>query len=213
MADERARSADKERGLREQAEGNAKRARQRLWFAFAASVLLLFVAGYAFREAQLADEQSAIADNQTTEANRQKAIAEAQTVEANKQKTLAQEQTAAANEQRAIAEKQRAAADEQKALAEKQTAAAINNETHALAALSGTAAREGRALDGVELALAAWPRTRFAERPMLGDAIRYLSLAFSEHPPVAVLNHQPRSTARSIRRTASASCRGLKTRR
>jgi hypothetical protein len=107
LADERARSADKERGLREQAEGNAKRARQRLWFALAASVLLLFVAGYAFREAQLADEQSAIAENQTTEANRQKAIAEAQTVEANKQKTLAQEQTAAANEQRAIAEKQR----------------------------------------------------------------------------------------------------------
>ena len=24
---------------------------------------------------------------------------------------------------------------------------------------------------------------------MLGDAIRYLSLSFSEHPPVAVLNH------------------------
>jgi hypothetical protein len=67
---------------------------------------------------------------------------------------------------------------------------AINNETHALAALSRTAAREGRALDGVELGLAAWPyRTMWLERPMLGDAVRYLSLSFSEHPPVAVLNH------------------------
>ena len=74
------------------------------------------------------------------------------------------------------------------AFAQRQTA--IANETHALAALSRAAAREGRALDGVELALAAWPRgAGIVERPMLGDAVRYLSLSFSEHPPVAVLNH------------------------
>jgi hypothetical protein len=74
------------------------------------------------------------------------------------------------------------------ALAQRQTA--IANETHALAALSRAAAREGRALDGVELALAAWPRRDgFFERPMLGDAVRYLSLSFSGHPPVAVMNH------------------------
>jgi hypothetical protein len=74
------------------------------------------------------------------------------------------------------------------ALAQRQTA--ISNETHALAALSRAAAHEGRALDGVELALAAWPRgVGLGERPMLGDAVRYLSLSFSEHPPVAVLNH------------------------
>ena len=67
---------------------------------------------------------------------------------------------------------------------------AVANETHAIAALSRAAAREGRALDGVELALAAWPRTSgVLQRPMLGDAIRYLSLSFEEHPPVAVLNH------------------------
>ena len=46
------------------------------------------------------------------------------------------------------------------------------------------------AVTGVELALAAWPRgVGELERPMLGDAVRYLSLAFSEHPPIAVLNH------------------------
>ena len=134
LADERAKSEEKERGLKEQAERSSKRARQRSWFALAASVLLLFVAGYAFQEARVATEQ--------------------------------------------------------KALADKQTAAALNNETHALAALSRAAAREDRPLDGVELALAAWPRrVGIVERPMLGDALRYLSLSFSEHPPVAVLNH------------------------
>jgi hypothetical protein len=148
LADERSKSEEKERGLREQAERSANRAKQRLWFALAASVLLLFVAGYAFLEARVANEQRAIAENQTAEAERQTA------------------------------------------LAEKQTAAALNNETHALAALSGIAAREGRPLDGVELALAAWPRdVGVLKRPMLGDAVRYLSLAFSERPPVAVLNH------------------------
>jgi TIR domain/WD domain, G-beta repeat len=81
-------------------------------------------------------------------------------------------------------------ANEQKAVADRQTAAALNNETHALAALSHAAARENRALDGVELALAAWPRgVGIIDRPMLGDAVRYLSLSFSEHPPVAVLNN------------------------
>ena len=148
LADERARSAEKERGLRQQAEGSARRARQRLWFALAASVLLLFVAGYAVLEAQVANEQKALADRQTATAN------------------------------------------EQRALAGKQTETALNNETHALAALSRAAAREKRPLDGVELALAAWPRRAgmFA-RPMLGDAVQYLSLSFSEHPPIAVLNH------------------------
>ena len=140
LADERAKSEEKERSLREQAERSAKRARQRLWFALAASVLLLFVAGYA-----VLTQAPAIAEQK---------------------------------------------ANEQKALAEKQKAAALNNETHALAALSRAAAREGRPLDGVELALAAWPRgVGVIERPMLGDAVRYLSLSFSEHPPVAVLNH------------------------
>jgi WD domain, G-beta repeat len=102
---------------------------------------------------------------------------------ANEQKAVADSQTAAANEQKTLAE-------QQKAFANKQTMAALNNETHALAALSRAAARENRALDGVELALAAWPRGVGAlERPMLGDAVRYLSLSFSEHPPVAVLHH------------------------
>jgi hypothetical protein len=50
-------------------------------------------------------------------------------------------------------------ANEQKAVADTQTAAALNNEAHALAALSRAATREERSLDGVELALAAWPRT------------------------------------------------------
>jgi hypothetical protein len=148
LADERTSSEEKERGLREQAEDSARRARQRSWFALAASVLLLLVAGFAFLEARVAIEQRAVADQQTAEANRQKA------------------------------------------LAEKQAATALNNETHALAALSRAAAREGRALDGVELALAAWPRRAGrSERPMLGDTIQYLSLSFSEHPAVAVLNH------------------------
>jgi WD40 repeat protein len=162
LADERARSAENERGLKELAVGSAKTARQRLWFAIAASVLLLFVAGYAFLEARDADLQSAIAENRTLEAKWQKATAEAQAAEANKQK----------------------------ALAEEQKAVALNNETHALAALSRAAARENRPLDGVELALAAWPRgVGASERPMLGDVVRYLSHSFSEHPPVAVLSH------------------------
>ena len=89
-----------------------------------------------------------------------------------------------------VARQEAQRANEQANFAEKQKAAALNNETHALAALSRAAAREGRPLDGVELALAAWPRgVGILERPMLGDAIRYLSLSFSEHPPVAVLNH------------------------
>jgi hypothetical protein len=59
------------------------------------------------------------------------------------------------------------------ALTQRQTA--IANETHALAALSRAAARERRPLDGVELALGAWPRSDgFFERPMLGDAVQYL---------------------------------------
>ena len=67
---------------------------------------------------------------------------------------------------------------------------AIANETQALAALSRAALNGGRPLDGVELALAAWPRRAgVLERPMLGDGIRFLSLSFSAHPPVAVLNH------------------------
>src|SRR5271166_208659 len=49
--------------------------------------------------------------------------------------------------------------------------------------------RESRSTGGLELALAAWPRhAGIFERP-LGDAVRFLSLSFSEHPPVAVLNH------------------------
>jgi hypothetical protein len=133
LADVRARSAETERGLRELAEGNAKKARQRSILATAAAVLLLLVALVAVGAAWVAYQQ--------------------------------------------------------KALAEEQKAAARNNETHALAALSRAAAREGRPLDGVELALAAWPRRSGDMRPMLGDALRYLSLSLSEHPPVAVLNH------------------------
>jgi WD40 repeat protein len=143
LADERAKSEEKERSLRKQAERSVKRARRRLWFALAASLLVLFAAGYAFREARIADEQRSFAFDR---------------------------QSAAMSE----------------------FAAALNNETHALAALSRAAARENRALDGVELALAAWPQRAgggFLERPMLGDAVRYLSLSFSEHPPVAVLRH------------------------
>jgi hypothetical protein len=38
--------------------------------------------------------------------------------------------------------------------------------------------------------LAAWPRgVGSLERPMPEDAIRYLSLSFSEHPPISILNH------------------------
>ncbi len=142
LADERAKSEKKERGLRKQAERSAKTARQRLWFALAASLLVLFAAGYAFREARDAEEQKSVALDRS-------------------------------------------------AMAVTQFTAALNNETHALAALSRAAVGENRALDGVELALAAWPRHEggFAKRPMLGDAIRYLSFSFSEHPPVAVLNH------------------------
>jgi hypothetical protein len=119
--------------------------------------------------ARVAKEKTDIAEKQTLEAVRQGTIAVAQTKEANRQREIAENETAEAT---------------------KQATAALNNETHALAALSRAAAREGRALDGVELALAAWPRGAGAiERPMLGDAIRYLSLSFAEHPPVAVLNH------------------------
>ena len=144
-------------------------ARRRAWVAAAAAVLLLLAAVFAGREAWVANDQRALAVKQTEEAKKQSAIAETQTVEAKKQKEFA---------------------DGQQALADKQKAAAILNETHALAALSRAAAGEGRPLDGVELALAAWPRRNgIAERPMLGDAVRYLSLSFAEHPPIAVLSH------------------------
>jgi WD40 repeat protein len=63
-----------------------------------------------------------------------------------------------------------------------------NNETHALAALSHAEAREGRALDGVQLALAAWPRrASWFERPMLEESIKSLALSFSLHPPAAMI--------------------------
>ena len=148
LADERARSEEKERGLREQAEGSAKRARQRLWFALAASVLLLFVAGYAFREARVANEQRAIAEAQTaTATNRRLSRAEG---------------------------------------------GGLNNETHALAALSRAAARrDGRSRRRACAGGLASRRAR--QRRLKGrcwrDAVRCLSLAFSDHPPVVVMNH------------------------
>ena len=65
----------------------------------------------------------------------------------------------------------------------------LNNETHALAALSHAEAREGRALDGVQLALAAWPRrAKVFERPMLEEALKSLALSFSLHPPAATMS-------------------------
>ena len=144
-------------------------ARRRTWVAAAAAFLLLLVAVFAVREVWVANEQKARADKQTETAN--------------EQRTIAEQQRAAANEQKAVAETQ-------KALAEKQTRTALKNETHALAALSRAAAREERALDGVELAVAAWPRgAGMSETPMLGDALQYLSLSFSERPPIGVLNH------------------------
>ena len=83
LAGERARSEDKERGLRQRAEGSARRARQGLWVALAASILVLFVAGYAFQQKSVADKQRTLAEQE---------------------KTLAEEQTAAAlkNEARAL---------------------------------------------------------------------------------------------------------------
>ena len=67
---------------------------------------------------------------------------------------------------------------------------ALNNETHALAALSRAAAREGRPLDGVELALAAWPRSAASLKGRCWETPSEISFAFvSEHPPIAVLNH------------------------
>jgi hypothetical protein len=64
-----------------------------------------------------------------------------------------------------------------------------NRETHALAALSSAAAREGRVLDGVQLALAAWPRrSSFFERPMLEETVRALADSFSKRPPTMIMN-------------------------
>ena len=72
-----------------------------------------------------------------------------------------------------------------------QTRKAVANETRALAALARVAAREGRPLDGVRLALAAWPKGGGKSgRPMLAETIRSLALSFEQHPPIAVMNHE-----------------------
>jgi hypothetical protein len=57
---------------------------------------------------------------------------------------------------------------------------ALAKESRALAALSSIAVQEGRALDGIELALAAWPRSEDdAGRPQLEVSLKYLSRALS----------------------------------
>ena len=173
LADERARSEMTERSLRHEAEGSAKKAQERLVLASVAAGLVLLVAFVAAGAAWIAFLQKSVADKQTL---------------------AAKEQAAIAKDQKAVAEEQRALAERQKAVAEKQTALAIHNETKRFARLSREAAHEGRALDGVELALAAWPRGAGAQQPMLGDAIRYLSLSFFEHPPVAVMNPEGGAT-------------------
>ena len=46
-------------------------------------------------------------------------------------------------------------------------------------------------LDGVRLALAAWPKGGGKSgRPMLAETIRSLALSFEQHPPVAVMRHE-----------------------
>ena len=66
----------------------------------------------------------------------------------------------------------------------------IADQTRTLAALSRAATSEGRVLDGVELALAAWPRTSGVfERPILPEVLHSLSQALASGPPIAILRH------------------------
>ena len=54
---------------------------------------------------------------------------------------------------------------------------AIRNETVGLAALSATARGEGRSVDAIKLALAAWPRMGDDGRPQLGLTLKSLGAA------------------------------------
>ena len=70
------------------------------------------------------------------------------------------------------AQEANAAAEQSAAEADQNAARAQANETRAVAALSRAAADEGRALDGTELALVAWPRGRsLTTQPMLESTL------------------------------------------
>jgi cbb3-type cytochrome oxidase subunit 3 len=61
-----------------------------------------------------------------------------------------------------------------------QQKASLANETRALAALSDTAAKQGKPVDAVELALVAWPREGDDWRPQTKSDITALNVALSE---------------------------------
>ncbi|MCW8088307.1 nSTAND1 domain-containing NTPase [Sabulicella glaciei] len=78
---------------------------------------------------------------------------------------------------RGKAEGQRDLAREQAVRAEAARREAVANEARALAALSDVASREGRYLEAVQLAVAAWPRREGDPRPQLAAALDALSQA------------------------------------
>lgn len=79
----------------------------------------------------------------------------------------ARDQAAEADRQRVTAEQNEERAIEQERIALEREAAAIRNESQSLSALSRVALSEGRPVDAVKLALAAWPRRNAQERPAL----------------------------------------------
>jgi WD40 repeat protein len=71
-----------------------------------------------------------------------------------------------------------------------QQKASLANETRALAALSDTAAKQGKPVDAVELALAAWPRKGDDRRPQTKSDITALNVALSEdHERIRFAEH------------------------
>jgi WD40 repeat protein len=75
-------------------------------------------------------------------------------------------------------------------VAEWQHKASLANETRALAALSDTAAKQGKPVDAVELALAAWPRKGDDGRPQTKSDTTALNVALSEeHERIRLAEH------------------------
>ena len=76
-------------------------------------------------------------------------------------------------------------------VAKLQHEASLANETRALAALSDTAVKQGKPVDAVELALAAWPRKGDDARPEMKRVITALNYALSEdHERIRFIGHR-----------------------
>ncbi len=94
-----------------------------------------------------------------------------------------------ANRQTEIAVLKTTDAYQQATIAKEKTAEALRNESVALATLSTVALDQGYPADAVQLALAAWPRTGDADRPMLKRTVESFKSALAQLRQRFVLQH------------------------